>query len=130
MKKPIFIGAILLVSSAHAFARPIYALKEKKPCVYCHVNPKGGGVRNPRGIYYLEHGRSFKGFDEEKVMAQYKPKLLHRAWSETLPKTVRKIGVGDTAGDGAMRLVLLSEGTARDSRVLSVRKWDNNAWKT
>src|SRR5262245_14159332 len=107
MKISIFILSALFVLSTQATARPIYAIKLGKRCEYCHVNPKGGGVRNPRGIYFGEHGHTFKDYDEEKVMGQYKPKLLHRAWTETFPKSVLKFGVADTAGDGSVRLVLL-----------------------
>ena len=130
MKRLIIMSSLLLTASSQTFARPIYAIKEMKPCLYCHVNPKGGGIRNPRGVYYAEHGRTFKDYDEEKVMGQYKPQLLRKVWTETLPASVRRIGVGDTVGDGANRLVLLSEGETKDKRVLSVRKWDKDAWKT
>ena len=44
-----------------AHARPAYAKKEGKECVYCHVVP--GGPRNFRGLYYGAHNRSFMEFD-------------------------------------------------------------------
>lgn len=47
--------------SRSANARPAYAKKEMKECVYCHVTP--GGPRNFRGMYYGTHNRSFADFD-------------------------------------------------------------------
>ncbi len=47
-----------------ANARPAFAKKENKKCVYCHLNP-GGGARGFRGIYYKLHEHSFTGFDEK-----------------------------------------------------------------
>jgi len=47
--------------SGPAKARPAYAKKEGKECVYCHVVP--GGPRNFRGMYYGAHNRSFAEFD-------------------------------------------------------------------
>jgi hypothetical protein len=46
-----------------ANARPAFAKKEGKKCIYCHLNP-GGGARGFRGIYYKLHEHSFKGFSE------------------------------------------------------------------
>jgi hypothetical protein len=130
MKKMISIAIFLAACGSAAFARPIYAMKESKPCLYCHVDPKGGGTRNPRGVYYAQHSHTFRDFDEDKVMGQYKARLMHKAWSETLPAAARRVAVADTLGDGVLRLVILSEGDSKDSRSLSVRKWDSGAWKT
>lgn len=57
----LFAGVALASSTAHA--RPAYAQKEKKMCVYCHVQP--GGARNFRGLYYAKHEKSFTDFDNE-----------------------------------------------------------------
>ena len=68
---PIFVvvAALLTVGQpAHAF--PAYSQKEKKPCLYCHVNPSGGGKRNAAGIWYKKHALSFAGYTPEKAAAE------------------------------------------------------------
>ena len=64
---PIGIGLSFVLGIGGFFqanARPAFAKKEDKKCVYCHLNP-GGGARGFRGIYYKLHDHSFKGFDEK-----------------------------------------------------------------
>src|SRR4051794_4505845 len=55
------LAAAAVVASSTAEARPAYAKKEGKSCIYCHVQP--GGDRNFRGIYYGTHQKSFADFD-------------------------------------------------------------------
>lgn len=115
-----------LLLPAVARARPAYAIREGRPCAYCHVNPAGGGPRNPRGLYYAQNRHSFARYDEVKVMGRFSPPLFHEAWREILPASVRRIAVGDTQGDGRARLVLLTaEGAVRR---VSVRRWTGAAW--
>jgi glutathione peroxidase len=52
---------MVALTSSSAHARKIYAMKEGKACIYCHVQP--GGDRNFRGIYYATHGKTFVEFD-------------------------------------------------------------------
>ncbi len=67
------IGAVTLAGAAllavlaapqSASAFPAFVAKEGKPCAYCHVNPKGGGKRNYRGVYYKMNANSFAKFDD------------------------------------------------------------------
>ncbi len=51
--------------SRTSFAKPEYAKKEGKKCVYCHVNG------NPKkltaaGDYYKAHDHSLTGYEEKK----------------------------------------------------------------
>lgn len=108
-----------------AWARPVYAIKEGKPCVHCHVNPKGGGPRNVRGAYYAAHNHSFEGYDEAKVVGTG---IFHQGWQDTLPATALKIGVGDLLGDGTLRLVILGTGDFKRQRVITVKKWAEKDW--
>ena len=65
--------ALIALASSTAQARPAYAKKEMKTCIYCHVQP--GGDRNFRGIYYAKHEKSFADFDNvyESKAAGVKP---------------------------------------------------------
>ena len=120
---------LLLGLPASSYARPVYAIETGKPCAYCHVDPKGGGPRNPRGLYFATNKHSFKGYDELKVMGRFSAPLLVQEWKETVDANVRKVGIGDTVGDGSNRLVLLTEVNAT-TRAVTVKKWDGKAWVT
>jgi len=53
-------AALLFVSGARsAVARPEFARREKKACGYCHINPRGGGPRNERGLEYARNDFRF-----------------------------------------------------------------------
>jgi hypothetical protein len=119
---------LAVLSAGPVLARPQYAIREGRPCAYCHVNPKGGGARNPRGEYYQAHKFSFDGYDEAAVMGKYLPSLFKAGWKDTVPANVRKVAVADTVGDGTSRMVLLSEGASSEARTVTVRKWNGTAW--
>jgi len=57
----LLLGAILLWAPAvpPAQARPEFARREGKACGYCHINPRGGGPRNQRGLEYARNDFSF-----------------------------------------------------------------------
>jgi len=53
-------AAILFASGARpATARPEFARREQKACGYCHINPRGGGPRNQRGLEYARNDFRF-----------------------------------------------------------------------
>ena len=54
--------ALVLSTASHAFATPVFAKKEGKPCGYCHNNPKGAGPRTTAGEWYKSHSHTFAGF--------------------------------------------------------------------
>ncbi len=58
----------ILGHAGFSMAMPTFAAREAKECAYCHIDPAGGGPRNPRGNWYEEHGYSFEGFDEAAIM--------------------------------------------------------------
>ncbi len=51
-----------VTGTAHAFEA--FSTKEGKPCAYCHVNAKGSGPRNYRGVFYKQNALSFAKFDD------------------------------------------------------------------
>jgi len=69
-----FVGAAALLTGAvltaivgaprSASAFPAFVEKEGKPCSYCHLNPKGGGKRNYRGVFYKMNANTFAKFDD------------------------------------------------------------------
>ena len=49
----------VLAAPREALATRVFAKKEGKACSFCHVNPKGGGPRNPTGRDYEANGYAF-----------------------------------------------------------------------
>src|SRR5688500_8914358 len=88
--------------------RPMYAEKEKKVCAFCHVDPKGGGPRNPRGLFYESHGLSFAGF-QDSVKKSGLPGFK-KSWQIYLPKEARRISIADVNADKKPRLLVLGKG--------------------
>jgi hypothetical protein len=85
-----------LVSSGTQ-AKPEYAAKEKKACLYCHVKPDGTGERNARGKYYAAHNRSLAGL----------PPMFASTWKLEVAPAVRRAAAADVMGDKAPRLLTL-----------------------
>src|SRR3954451_15628360 len=72
--KPVMVlSSLLMFLCIAASAKPEYAMKEKKDCLYCHVRP--GEARGFRGLYYAANKYSFEKFDEmfESKLAGVKP---------------------------------------------------------
>lgn len=57
----LLLGAVILLGAVErpAAARPEFARREGKACGYCHINPRGGGPRNERGLAYARNDFSF-----------------------------------------------------------------------
>lgn len=70
------ISLCLLLVAAIAHAKPEYAMKEKKDCLYCHVRP--GEARNFRGLFYAANKYTLEKFDEmfESKLAGVKPNSM------------------------------------------------------
>ncbi len=91
-------GVALMNSGNTAQAFPAYSQKEKKPCVYCHVNAKGGGKRNATGTWYKKHGLSFAGYTLAKANAEAgmtsapQPKATPKPKAKSTPKPPAKKG--------------------------------------
>ncbi|MBC8136500.1 MAG: hypothetical protein H8F28_11485 [Fibrella sp.] len=87
-------GLAILLGEDTAQAFPAYSQKEKKPCLYCHVNPGGGGKRNAAGIWYKTHALSFAGYTPEKANAaaglNVKPKTVATPKAKATPKPKAK----------------------------------------
>ncbi len=57
----IFTAGILWASLTPSYAKPDYATKEGKGCVYCHVT-EGKPDLNAAGNYYAAHDHSLEGY--------------------------------------------------------------------
>jgi hypothetical protein len=130
-------GAALLRAQPPAAARPELARKEGQPCIYCHVSPSPGAVdpvtrakettmRNGRGLYYAAHNHSFAGYDERAVMGARSAPLFRFGWRATLNTPADRMGVGDVAGDGKLRLVTLDRSSS--GSLVRVLRWDGQAF--
>lgn len=54
------VGAISLIDSRHASAKPEFAAQTGQPCGKCHQNPAGGGALKPFGAKFKENGFKVK----------------------------------------------------------------------
>ena len=59
------LAAGLLVNTTSSFAKPEDTKKTKKPCAFCHVQPKGGKDLTDAGKYYKEK-KTLDGYEAKK----------------------------------------------------------------
>ncbi len=66
------LSALLALSFAsESTARPEFAAMEDKECIFCHLDPAGGGPRNAIGQVYEDNYFEFpEGFDPEAIMKE------------------------------------------------------------
>ncbi len=57
----LILAGFMLGTTQVSHAKPEYAKKEKKACVYCHVKA-GSKELNDAGKYYKEHNHSLEGY--------------------------------------------------------------------
>lgn len=79
------LSGLLVSLSVASSAKPEYAMKEKKDCLYCHVRP--GEARGFRGLFYAANKYSFEKFDEmfEANLAGVKPNSMGFEARPTVP---------------------------------------------
>jgi hypothetical protein len=124
------VASALALPSGDASAKPEYAAREKRDCSYCHVNPKGSGPRNAKGIEYQKNGFKFlaevKRFGEDsafKTEANARAFEYVRAaiqlehWAYALKKIAELKGKEDKKGPGYPKLTAAEstiDGRGRD----------------
>ena len=66
------LSALLALSFVHdSTARPEFAAMEDKECIFCHLDPAGGGPRNAIGQVYEDNYFEFpEDFDPEAIMEE------------------------------------------------------------
>ena len=66
------LSALLTVSVIYdTAARPEFAAREEKECSFCHLDPAGGGPRNPVGQVFEDNYFEFpEDFDPEAIMEE------------------------------------------------------------
>jgi len=61
MKRLLWIGSVLVLTSPGLLANPDFTKKTAKKCFYCHEGNWTSGKYTEAGQYYKEHG-TLKGF--------------------------------------------------------------------
>lgn len=82
---------VLVLVPALGVANPGYGGREKKACIYCHVQVGGGGGLNGNGSLYLKNGHTFPKPDEEDEQSSS---------SESSPSTTGTTEVVEGGGEG------------------------------
>ena len=106
---PLSLAVLLAGTPEPVDARPEFARREGRACGYCHINPRGGGARNSRGLQYARNEFKFpprKGDltvfvrDKDKgamIFAQQMIHLDHVKVAVVELKKLSKIAKGDAA---------------------------------
>lgn len=55
----VYAAFLVATGSRPVAARPEFSRREAKACGYCHINPRGGGARNQRGLEYARNDFRF-----------------------------------------------------------------------
>ena len=64
-------GLLILSFASDSRARPEFAAMEDKECIFCHLDPAGGGPRNAIGQVYEDNYFEFpEDFDPEAIMEE------------------------------------------------------------
>ena len=64
-------GLLVLSFASDSIARPEFAAMEDKECIFCHLDPAGGGPRNAIGQIYEDNYFEFpEDFDPEAIMEE------------------------------------------------------------
>jgi hypothetical protein len=61
----ILTAGLLWIGLTPSYAKPEYATKEAKSCIYCHVS-EGETELNDAGKYYAAHAHSLQGYAPAK----------------------------------------------------------------
>ncbi len=116
-------------------ALPIYAQREHKPCIYCHMNDspnqidpitgqRNSTTRNPRGLYYGNHNHTFAGYNELAVMGKNSPPVFDIEWMQDLPAATTRIAVANVKADKVANLITLNSVPGEhDKAQLNILHW-------
>ncbi|MCZ6679975.1 MAG: hypothetical protein O7E52_22305 [Candidatus Poribacteria bacterium] len=67
----LFTTLLTVTFALNTLARPEFAAQEEKECSFCHIDPAGGGPRNPVGQVFEANYFEFpEDFDPEAIMAE------------------------------------------------------------
>ena len=67
----LFSTLLTLFLVSDSIARPEFAAMEDKECIFCHLDPAGGGPRNAIGQVYEDNYFEFpEDFDPEAIMKE------------------------------------------------------------
>ncbi len=108
---PLALAVLLVGEPPPVDARPEFARREAKACGYCHINPRGGGARNSRGLRYARNEFKFpprKGDltvflrDKDKTSMVFAQQMVHLDHVKVAVAELKKLSK-TAKGDAAKR---------------------------
>lgn len=126
------VASVALAPVPAASAKASFSQRENKPCSYCHINPMGGGARNPKGEEYQRNGFKFPptvkkgGFGEDEAFKNQanadqfgfvRAAMQIEHWSEALRRIADLKGKEDKKGAGYQKVINVEsmvDGKGRD----------------
>ncbi len=78
-----FLGGWAALALREGLALPLYATREGYPCLQCHVDPNGGGMRNDFGFLYGKNRHLLNPPDTVAAQLPFTSKVTEGLWVGT-----------------------------------------------
>jgi hypothetical protein len=88
---------LVLFTCSLSYSYPKFAAYTGAKCLDCHVNPTGGGMRNPGGVGYSKNKLFFKFLEKQNKTTQIETQITKGI---SMGADMRMIFIDDETGDG------------------------------
>ncbi len=89
---------LVLFASSLVYSYPKFAAYTGEKCQSCHVNPTGGGMRNPYGVKYSKDKLFFKFLEKQNKTTEINTQITKGI---SMGADMRMIFIDDQTGDGS-----------------------------
>jgi hypothetical protein len=89
---------LVLFTSSLVYSYPKFAAYTGEKCQSCHVNPTGGGMRNPYGVKYSKDKLFFKFLEKQNKTTEINTQITKGI---SMGADMRMIFIDDQTGDGS-----------------------------
>lgn len=89
---------LVFISSSLVYSYPKFAAYTGEKCVSCHVNPTGGGMRNPYGVKYSKDNLFFKFLSKQNKTTEINTQITKGI---SMGSDMRMVFIDNQTGDGS-----------------------------